>query len=85
MNIKRPSHLTNIAGKYNMNCLFYVDDSQLHVIFKTLSHVELIEREAALLDCAGEMDMWMVGNKLKRNRDKQSLLSFLPSFDLDHL
>ena len=34
----------------------------------------------ALLACVGEMDMWMVGNILKRNRDKSELTVFSSQF-----
>ena len=64
------SPLADIARKHNIKFHFYADDSQLYVIFKTLSPIELLEREAALLACVAEMDLWMVCNKLKCNRDK---------------
>ena len=34
----------------------------------------------ALLACVREMDMWMVGNILKRNRDKSELTVFSSQF-----
>ena len=46
-----------------------------------LSPIELLEREASLLACvAGEMDLWMVCKKLKRNRDNSELTVFSSQF-----
>ena len=66
------SPLADIARKHNINFHFYAANSQLYVIFKTLSLIELLEKEAALLACVGEMDLWMVCNKLKHKCDKSS-------------
>ena len=74
------SPLADIARKHNIKFHFYADDSQLYVIFKTLSPIELLERETALLACVAEMDLWMVCNKLKRNHDKSELTVFSSQF-----
>ena len=75
-----PLSLADIARKHNMNFHFYADGSQLYAIFKTLSLIELLEREAALLACVAEMDLWMVANKLRRNRNKSELTVFSSQF-----
>ena len=74
------SPLADIARKHNINFHFYADNSQLYVIFKTLSLIELLEKEAALLACVGEMDLWMVCNKLKHKCDKLELTVFSSQF-----
>ena len=74
------SPLADIARKHNIKFHFYADDSQLYVIFKTLSPIELLERESALLACVAEMDLWILCNKLKRNRDKSELTVFSSQF-----
>ena len=74
------SPLADIDRKHNIKFHFYADYSQLYVIFKTLSPIELLEREAALLVCVAEMDLWMVCNKLKWNRDKSELTVFSSQF-----
>ena len=70
------SPLADIARKHNMNCHFYANDSQLYVIFKTSSQMDMISSQSALLACVNEMDSWMVANKLKRNCDKSELIIF---------
>ena len=70
------SPLADIARKHNMNYHFYADDSQLYVIFKTSSQMDMISSQSALLACVNEMDSWMVANKLKRNCDKSEPIIF---------
>lgn len=65
--------LADIARKHNLLFHFYADDTQLYVLFKTNSPIDLACNEARLLAAVDDMDKWMIYNKLKRNGDKTEL------------
>ena len=57
----------DIARRHNISFHFYTDDIQLYITFQT-SNLSDIEA------CVRDIDLWMLHNKLKLNKDKTELL-----------
>ena len=67
------SPVGDIIRRYDLEFHFYADDSQLYLTFEP----SIDEKSDALVrmeTCVGEIDWWMVSNKLKLNGDKTKLL-----------
>ena len=67
------SPVGDIIRRYDLDFHFYADDSQLYLTFEPT----IDEKSDALVrieTCVGEIDWWMVSNKLKLNGDKTKLL-----------
>ena len=63
------SPVGDIIRRYDLDFHFYADDSQLYLTFEPT----IDEKSDALVrieTCVGEIDWWMVSNKLKLNGDK---------------
>ena len=61
------SSVGDIARRHNISFHFYTDDIQLYITFQT-SNLSDIEA------CVRDIDLWMLHNKLKLNKDKTELL-----------
>ena len=81
--------LGDIARQHQMNFYFYADDTQLYISFKTCCSDEMQTRQSKIEACVRHIDLWMLHNKLKLNKDKTELLilssSFRPKPNIDSL
>ena len=53
---------------------FYAGDTQLYLSYETWSAEDLSICESTIEDCVGDIDLWMLANKLKLNSDKIEIL-----------
>ena len=64
------SPLGEIALRHQMFYHFHADDTQLYIKFRTSSVSDMNLSNAKLVNCVRDMDVWMLCNKLKLNKDK---------------
>ena len=68
------SPLAGIIKRYNLECNFYADDTQLYVAFKTDCLDKMVECKTTIEQCVRDIDNWMAINKLKLNQDKTEVV-----------
>jgi len=63
------SPLSDIPCKHELSLHFYADDTQLYVTFETSSPDDIELSKCRLEACVGEIDTWMLLNRLTLNKD----------------
>ena len=66
--------LSDIVKKFNLSSHFYADDSQLYLSFQPTIPGDRALAVSNIKRFVDEIDLWMLVNRLKLNKDKTELL-----------
>ena len=74
------SPVPDIIKSHDLQYLFYADDTQLYITFKTDSADNVCLAKSRVEHRVEEIDRWMISNKLKLIDDKTELIIFSSKF-----